>query len=77
VIWSDETIVRVGVNPWRQWIIHSKDERLNSKYVSKTFKGECINIMVWTCFTGDWSDARAVSNFLKPNGFMRDMSQED
>jgi DDE superfamily endonuclease/Transposase len=53
VIWSDETILRVGVNPRRQWVIRPKNERLNPKYVNKTFKGEHVNVMVWACFTGD------------------------
>ena len=53
VIWSDETILKVGVNPCRQWVIRSKGERLNPKYVNKTFKGERVNVMVWACFTGD------------------------
>ena len=53
VIWSDESSLKVGVNPRRQWVIRPKGERLNPKYVKKTFKGEHITIMVWACFTGD------------------------
>src|SRR5579859_4882453 len=53
MIWSDESILRVGVNPRQQWVIRPKGERLNPKYVNKTFKGERVNIMVCACFTGD------------------------
>ena len=53
VIWSDESSLKIGVNPRRQWVIRPKGERLNPKYVKKTFKGECVTIMIWACFTGD------------------------
>lgn len=53
VIWSDESSLKVGVNPRRQWVIRPKGERLNPKYVKKTFKGECVTVMVWACFTGE------------------------
>jgi hypothetical protein len=53
VIWSDETSIWIGVNPRRQYIIRPKSERLNPKYVKKSFKGERVKIMVWACFTGN------------------------
>ena len=53
VIWSDESSLKIGVNSRRQWIIRPKEERLNPKYVKKTFKGECVIVMVWACFTGE------------------------
>ena len=28
-------------------------ERLNPKYVKKTFKGEEVKVMVWACFRGE------------------------
>jgi hypothetical protein len=53
VIWSDECSIRIGVNPRRQWVIRPPGERLNPKYVKKSFKGEHIRVMVWACFTGN------------------------
>ena len=52
-IWSDETSVSISVNPRRQWVIRPPGERLNRKYVKKTFKGAYVKVMVWACFTGD------------------------
>ena len=34
-------------------MIHSQGERLNPKYVKKTFKDTRIKVMVWACFTSD------------------------
>jgi hypothetical protein len=53
VIWSDESSIWIGVSPRRQWVIRPKGERLNPKYVNKTFKGEQVKVMVWACFTGE------------------------
>ena len=53
VIWSDECSVWIGVNPRRQWVIRPPGERLNRKYVKKTFKSAQVKVMVWACFTGD------------------------
>jgi hypothetical protein len=53
VIWSDESSMWVGVSPRRQWVIRPPGERLNPKYVKKTFKDVHIKVMVWACFTGD------------------------
>ena len=53
VIWSDESSIKISVNPRRQWVIRPKGERLNPKYVKKTFKGENVTVMVWACFTGE------------------------
>jgi hypothetical protein len=51
VIWSDESSLWIGVNPCRQWVIRTLGERLNPKYVKKTFKGAQVKVMVWACFT--------------------------
>jgi len=53
VIWSDESSIWIGVNPRRQWVIRPKGERLNPKYVKKTFKSAQVKIMVWACFTAE------------------------
>jgi transposase len=53
VIWSDESSIWIGVNPRRQWVIRSSRERLNRRYVKKSFKGERVKVMVWGCFTGE------------------------
>jgi hypothetical protein len=53
VIWSDESSIWIGVNPRRQWVIRSSGERLNRRYVKKSFKGERVKVMVWGCFTGE------------------------
>ena len=41
------------MNPCRQWVIRPPGERLNRKYVKKTFKSAHVKVMVWACFTGD------------------------
>jgi len=53
VIWSDESSIWIGVNPCRQWVIRPPEERLNRKYVKKTFKSAQVKVMVWACFTGE------------------------
>jgi hypothetical protein len=53
VIWSDESSIWIGVNPRRQWVIRPPNERLNRKYVKKTFKSAQVKVMVWACFTGE------------------------
>jgi hypothetical protein len=53
VIWSDESSIWIGVNPRRQWVIRPHGERLNRKYVKKTFKSAQVKVMVWACFTGE------------------------
>jgi len=53
VIWSDESSIWIGVNPRRQWVIRPKGERLNPKYVKKTFKSAQVKVMIWACFTGE------------------------
>src|SRR5579859_1797431 len=53
VIWSDESSIWIGVNPRRQWVIRPPEERLNRKYVKKTFKSVQVKVMVWACFTGE------------------------
>jgi len=53
VIWSDESSICIGVNPRRQWVIRPAGERLNPKYVKKTFKSTQVKVMVWACFTGE------------------------
>jgi hypothetical protein len=53
VIWSDESSIWVGANPRRQWVIRPKGERLNPKYVKRSFKSVQVKVMVWGCFTGD------------------------
>jgi len=53
VIWSDESSIWIGVSPRRQWVIRPSGERLNPKYVKKTFKSAQVKVMVWACFTGE------------------------
>jgi len=53
VIWSDESSIWIGFNPRRQWVIRPPGERLNPKYVKKTFKSAQVKVMVWACFTGE------------------------
>jgi DDE superfamily endonuclease len=53
IIWSDESSIWIGVNPRRQWIIRPPGERLDKKYVKKTFKSQQVKVMVWGCFTGE------------------------
>ena len=53
IIWSDESSIWVGVNPRRQWVIRPLGERLNKKYVKRSFKGQQVKIMVRGCFTSE------------------------
>src|SRR5205085_6607309 len=53
VIWSDESSLWVGVNPRHQWVIQLRGERLNPRYVKKTFKSTQVKVMVWACFIGE------------------------
>ena len=53
VIWCDESSLWVGVNPHRQRVIRPVGQRLNRKYVKKTFKSAQVKVMVWACFTGE------------------------
>jgi hypothetical protein len=53
VIWSDESSLWIGINPRRQWVIHPSGERLNPKYIKKTFKSAQVKVMLWACFTGE------------------------
>ena len=46
IIWSDESSIWIGVSPRRQWVICPQGEKLNPKYVKKTFKGELVKVMV-------------------------------
>jgi hypothetical protein len=53
VIWSDESSIWIGVNPRRRWVIRPPGERLNPKYVKRTYKSTHVKVMVWACFTGE------------------------
>ena len=53
VIWSDESSIWIGANPRRQWVIRSPGQRLNPKYVKKSFTSAQVKVMVWGCFTGN------------------------
>ena len=46
VIWSDESSIWIGVNPRHQWVIRPPGERLNQKYVKKTFKSAQVKVIV-------------------------------
>jgi len=53
VIWSDESSIWIGANPRRQWVIRPQGQRLNPRYVKKSFKSAQVKVMVWGCFTGN------------------------
>ena len=53
VIWSDESSLWMGANSCRQWVIRPPEERLNPKYVKRTFKNAHVKVMVWACFSGE------------------------
>jgi DDE superfamily endonuclease len=46
-------MIQIGVDSRRQWVIRPPGEKLNPKYVKKTFKDARVKVMVWACFTGD------------------------
>jgi len=53
VIWCDESSVWMGANSRRQSFIRPLEERLNPKYVKRTFKSARVKVRVWACFTGE------------------------
>jgi len=53
VIRSDESSIWIKANPRRQWVIRPQGQRLNSRYVKKSFKFAQVKVMVWGCFTGN------------------------
>lgn len=52
VLWSDESLVRVGELPQKPRIWRQSNEKYFSECIVPKFKGERIGIMVWACFTG-------------------------
>jgi hypothetical protein len=52
VLWSDESLVRVGELPQKPRIWRQSNEKYFSECIVSKFKGEHIGIMVWACFTG-------------------------
>ena len=52
VIWSDECIMRIGLNPQRQRILCKNGTALYEANLAPSFKSKCISIMIWSCFSG-------------------------
>jgi hypothetical protein len=48
---SDESSIWIGENPRRQWVVRPQGQRLNPRYVKKSFKSAQVKVMVWGCFT--------------------------
>ena len=52
VIFSDECVLCVGVDPHRQWVIRPKGQALEKRYLMPGLKSGHVSIMVWACFSG-------------------------
>ena len=53
VIFSDEYLICMGLDPHEQWVIYPKNKALKPRYLLPSFKSECISIMIWACFSGE------------------------
>jgi len=53
VIWSDECLMRIGIDPRRRRVLRSDGKALEGKYLTPSFKSGCVTIMIWACFSGD------------------------
>lgn len=50
VIFSDECLIRVGVDTRRQRVIRPPGAALDERYLQPTFKSGRVTIMIWGCF---------------------------
>lgn len=53
VIWSDECLMRIGVDPQRRRILRPNGTALEERYLTPTFKSGCVTIKIWACFSGN------------------------
>jgi transposase len=53
VIFSDECLLRVGVDPHRQRVIRPNGTALQERYLMPTLKSGRVTIMIWACFSGE------------------------
>jgi hypothetical protein len=52
VIWSDECIMRIGLNPTRQRVLRKNGTALEENNLAASFKSKRVSIMIWACFSG-------------------------
>ena len=53
VIWSDESLIRIGHDSRRRRIIHPTGKGLQEQYLLPSFKSNQVTIMVWAFFCGE------------------------
>ena len=53
VIWSDECLMRIGIDPRRRRVLRPNGKALEDKYLTPSFKSGRVTIMIWACFSGD------------------------
>ena len=53
VIFSDECLIRIGVDPQRRRVLRPNGTALQERYLTPTFKSGRVTIMIWACFSGD------------------------
>ena len=53
VIWSDETLIRVGVDNRHRRVIRPDGKGLDERYLMPSLKSTQVTIMVWVCFCDD------------------------
>lgn len=56
VVWSDECIMKIRLNPQRQRVLHVNGTALHESNLAASFKSKCISIMIWVCFSGNRLD---------------------
>lgn len=51
ILWSDESKINMIGNDGKTWVRRPKNQELNPRYTTKTFKHGGGSIMVWGCFS--------------------------
>ena len=53
MIWSDESLIRIGHDSRRHRVIRPVGKGLEERYLLLSFKSNQVTIMVWACFCGE------------------------
>jgi len=53
VIFSDECLMKVGVNPRRRRVLRPPGKAIDERYLTPSFNSCRVTIMIWACFTSD------------------------
>ena len=53
VVWSDECIMKIGVDSQRQRVLRQDGTALQDRNLAPSFKSGRVSIMIWACFSGE------------------------